>query len=228
MRRSLAIIAAATAGLALAQGAQQTLQLIVNGRPAVTRAIIVSGKTYVPLDALNAAGVTSNRSGTTLTLTVPAAQQAAAGGANGVTAVEGCINETLFNGVWRFRVTRLDALTGEPRGYSVGLEFRNGTNRAQTLGGTGAAGALMEADNFSLALADGSTITPGGSILDLQAFATRSVPQGGSLAYTLRFLVPEGAPAPAKATKLVVAIPRSGAAYTVPDPSFRVRLDCNR
>ncbi|WP_052351538.1 hypothetical protein [Deinococcus pimensis] len=231
-RTVLVLCTALGVGVALAQ-ATRTLQLTLNGRASSVPAIVVNGRTYVPLDALRSAGATSSVSGTRLSVTLPGAPSGApAGGSDQRAALEGCVNEVLFNGVWRFRVTRVENVTGPDgqKGYALGVEFRNGTTSARDLAGTGAGGAGYELDNFQLALKDGGTSGPVGSVLDLQAIATKAVPQGAPNAFRLTYFPPPGADgAVAAPDKLVVAVERPpGVPYTAANPSFRVRLDCTR
>lgn len=65
---------------------------------AADKAIVVNGKTYVPLSVLKTLGVNSSLKGTTLTLGETAANQTP-GGTNQRSSLEGCLGVTLFNGV---------------------------------------------------------------------------------------------------------------------------------
>lgn len=228
MRTVPMLLCALGVSVALAQTVR-TLPLSVNGRSSSTPAVVIDGRTYVPVEALRAAGVTVTQAGGRVTVTVPAP---ATGGANQTAALEGCVGDTLFNGVWRARVTNVSSVSGPDgqRGYGITLEFRNGTTQQRDLAGTGAAGEAYELTNFQLALRDGSTLTPSGSILDLQAIATRPVPQGAPHVFRLQYFPPAGASgALTDADRLVVAIARAGnAPYSVPNPSLRVRLNCSR
>lgn len=229
MKRWLPIGTALLATVALAQ-AVRTYTLTVDGKASTVGAIVVNGRTYVPLDALRAAGATATLSGDRLALTLP--RGAATGGADQKPALEGCANETLFNGVWRFRVLNQDGTVG-PDGkfaYVFTVEFRNGTARPLDLNVSGAAGPILELTNMQLALKDGKTLPPGGSILDRQAIATKSVPQGAPHAFRLTYFPePDASGNYAQPDKLVVAVsPTPSVKYPVPNPSFRIRLDCAR
>lgn len=224
------VAAALLATVALAQAVQRSLTLTVNGQRSATAAIVVNGRTYVPVDALRAAGVTATQSAAALALTVPTAA-AAQGGANQVAGLTGCVNEQLFNGVWRLRVTNVANVTdGDRKGVAVSFEVRNGSNRPQTLVATGAAGGLGELDNFQLATRDGATYGPSGSLFDFQGIGSREVPQGAPFTFALNFFPnPDASGNVSPADRLVIRVDRAqNAGYTVADPSFRVNLTCRR
>ena len=219
----LAVLPAALAAYALAQSA---FKLNIGGKAYSGQAIVVKGETYVPLKALQAAGVRSSLSGGTLTLTLPNAP-AIEGGANQNAALEGCINEWLFDGVWRFRATSLEAFKdGDRSGWRVAAELRNGTKVNNiALGGTGFAG-------LQLALSDGNQIGVY-NVTDLDV----PVAQGASIRASLVFYSddPNEARTPTKLLLLLkpsasdVSVLRSaGGSYSTSDPSFRVKLDCTK
>ena len=64
----------------------------------------------------------------------------APGGAKQRQAVEGCLNQWLFDGIWRFRVTKVAPINpdGMRPGYGVAVEVRNGTHATLTPVFTGA------------------------------------------------------------------------------------------
>lgn len=223
---------------ALAFAAQTTYKLVINNQPASSQAIVVNSKTYVPLDALQKAGVKSNLSSGTLSLTLPGsagakgtkANPSAAGGSNQLAALEGCVGETLFNGVWRFKVTRFEQgeVDGKP-GWLISVEMRNGSNAPQDVYGTGFSNTN---DSYSLATADGNTGVWRTSYI-LNDFAVKTVPQAGMFTYQFKFFAdPSATPEQLqqKPVKFIVRIDarRSSARYTVPDPSFRIKLDCQK
>ncbi|PYE55797.1 hypothetical protein [Deinococcus yavapaiensis] len=224
------VAVALLATVALAQAVQRSLALTINGQRSTTGAIVVNGRTYVPVEALRAAGVTATQSASALALTVPAAP-AASGGSNQVAGLAGCVNEQLFNGVWRLRVTNVSNVTdGDRKGTAVSIEVRNGTNGTTSLANSGAGGPASQLDNVQLVTQDGASYTPSGSIFDLQGVAARDVPQGAPLSFTLNFF-----PNPAAngqispPSRLVFRVDRGpGTSYTVADPSFRVNLTCRR
>ncbi|MFC4637331.1 hypothetical protein [Deinococcus hohokamensis] len=203
---------------------QSSWTVVINGRAAPSRAIVVGGKTYVPLDALRAAGVSAATSGGTLNLTLPGSAQAP-GGTNQAAAVEGCVGEQLFNGVLRLRVQKVEDLG---RQWGVTLEVRNGTSKRVST--TGATGLDIYSEELSLTLTDGNTLTQS-SAGDAWSLAIRqALPPGGGFVVRKDFEKRgEGRP-----LKLVLLLdPRAkgrdtALRYTVADPSFRVRLDCQR
>lgn len=208
------IVSVTLAAYALAQSA---FKLVINNKPYSGSAIVVKGETYVPLKALQAAGVRSSLASGTLSLTLPAT--ATEGGANQVGALEGCLNEWLFNGIWRVRATNLTTLTGDRPGVSLRLEFRNGTTaNGLAPGGTGWGGVQV-------ALDDGSTV---------EADNTNDVRDppyvpGGTHFQVMSFFWDDAARTPKKL--IVVFNPKDvntsfNVKFTAPDPSVRVKLDC--
>lgn len=194
-------------------------RLVINGKAASTPAIVVGGKTYVPLEALKAAGVGVSVSGSTLSLTLPGAQ--GQGGANQVAALEGCVNEWLFNGIWRFRVLSLEPLPAGGRGgRKARVELRNGTTaNGAALAGTGWQGLMLVLD-------DGNT-------LESQYVEMRDKPfaQGTGLVQEAVFYSDDTAKTPTKLLLLLDPKKMNTSLkirYSVADPSFRVRLDCRK
>ncbi|MFC4454740.1 hypothetical protein [Deinococcus sonorensis] len=239
--KAAAVLALGLTGLVLAA---TNYRLIVNGQVAGKAAVVMNGETYVPLSALKSLGITGTVSGSTLTLSskgaATGATQTAAGGANQIAALEGCLNETLFNGIWRVKVSGLKAIrtpdAGSPDipGWSVHLEMRNGATQTTSMMSTGF-GASSGGSQPMLLLSDGTSLQ-----LDDNDFLkpwSQDVLQGGVLNYDLRFSYPRGTTdAQAQAMrpdKFILQInPKIpdyvGVKYTVPDPSLRVRLTCQK
>jgi hypothetical protein len=218
MKCKLLIGLLAIGTIALAQSV--AYKLSINGRSYSSTAIVVKGETYVPLKALQASGVRSSLVGGVLTLTLPGAQ--AAGGANQVAALEGCLNEWLFNGIWRIRVTDPQVMTGDRNGMSFRFEFRNGTNKAGFApSGTGFRGIQM-------ALDDGTTV----GAVNVNEVSDPPYLQGGSHAQTIEFFWEDTARTP---TKLIVLFDPNDDFYklgtvkfSVPDPSLRFKTNCQK
>jgi hypothetical protein len=213
----LAALAVLALGVVLAA---TNYRLVINGEPASTPAIVVGGKTYIPLEALKAAGVGVSVSGSTLSLTLPGAQQGQ-GGANQIAALEGCVNEWLFNGIWRFRVLSLEPLPAGGRGgWKAKVELRNGTTaNGAALAGTGWQGLMLVLD-------DGNT-------LESQYVEMRDKPfaQGTGLVQEAVFYSNDTAKTPTKLLLLLDPKKMNTSLkirYSVPNPSFRVRLDCRK
>ena len=229
MKRRWIIVAALLAAVALAQA---SIKLIVNGQPSQLPAITVNGATYIPLSALERAGAKVTRSAAGLTLTLPGGSSAipvSAGGANQRVSLEGCIGETLFNGIWRLTVKGIkpiDRYNGQQLGYSLNLEWRNGAKVSADALNTGV-------KNLNLVLTDGTVLQTD----DAQNLTSKKLPQGAGVTLELPFYAASGVTADklGKPDKFLVEIDplvlkRTGvaAAYTTPNPSFRVRLDCQK
>ena len=223
-------------GLAVAQGAGYSL--VVNGQVSSDKAIVVNGKTYVPLSALKSLNVTSSLKGSTLTLSNSSTPttNVSAGGANQRASLEGCMGEQLFNGVWRIRVNKLEPITkdGGTPGWGLTLELRNGSKA--TIGATDA-GIDGTGQGIQVAFDDATTIEV--DPYDVQKLTYANLPQGGAVVHQLKFYYPSGTAADTVKTPVKFLLEvnpkgigftpsRQGVAFSVPNPSFRVRLDCQK
>lgn len=154
-----------------------------------------------------------------------------AGGSNQRPSVEGCIGQTLFNGVWRLKVIE-SALKTNPddsdyKNWAVTLELRNAKNTQNSPGDSG----FVEYPQ--IAFADGTVLdmeTTEAKVQYQNAIFYKSLPPGGVAHTTLWYrLDPDHAAQ--TPTKLLINIdPHQYGktfGYTVHDPSFRVKLDCN-
>ncbi|MFN2528637.1 MAG: hypothetical protein ABR584_07960 [Candidatus Baltobacteraceae bacterium] len=150
-----------------------------------------------------------------------------AGGAYQKAAVQGCMNQWLFNGVWRLRVTGVDPITdGSWSGYGVNVQLRNGTHGTVELGNTGVGG---RGQNVQLLTSDGNAMTL--NDLAYQQLGYRDVVQGGSLNGQFKYHFPAGADTNVKPQKFILQIDphdSTKAHYSMPDPSFRVNLVCSK
>jgi hypothetical protein len=225
--------------LGAAVAASTSYSLVVNGQVSNERAIVVNGKTYVPITVLKSLGVTSGLKGTTLTLGnssgtsgSTAAPTTTAGGANARAGLEGCVGETLFNGVWRLKVVKLEPISkGENQpGWGVTLELRNGTKVTTAVYRTGLTG-------INLVLPNGNALTF--DEYEGQAFTHNDLAQAAGVTTQLKFYFPSGTPAKdaPRPEKLVVqfdpaklweGVRSAGVAFTTPTPSLRVKLDCTK
>jgi hypothetical protein len=197
-------------------------KLSINGKSYSSNAIVVKGETFVPLKALQAAGVRSSLAGGVLTLTLPGGSGAqATGGANQVAALEGCLNEWLFNGIWRIRVTNPQAMTGDRNGMTFRFEFRNGTKESGFApSGTGWGG-------LQLALDDGTTV----GAANVNDITDPPYLSGGSHAQTIEFFWDDTQRTPSKL--IVLFNPKqmntsANVKFSVPDPSLRIKTDCQK
>ena len=236
MKRFWVITILALGAVALAQA---SIKLIVNGQPSKLPAITVNGVTYIPLPTLEKAGAKVVRGSSGLTLTLPGGSSAtaiSAGGANQRVSLEGCIGETLFNGIWRLTVRKVEAIgpdLGLGPGWGVTVELRNGTTTKTNLHDTGLT-------SIDLVQPDGNTFVFEEREAE-ETFIYKQLIQAGGVTYQLRFHVPDvNAPAASvpRPSKLTVQLDparitagyliEAKAAYSTPNPSLRVRLDCQK
>jgi hypothetical protein len=205
---------------ALAVAQSVTYKLSINGKAYSSPAIVVKGETYVPLKALKSAGVKASVVGGNLQLTLPKASQVE-GGANQVVALEACVGEWLFNGIWRVRVTDPQDFTGDRNGRSYRFEFRNGTK----LSGFAPSGTGM--DGILMALENGTTV----SAENVNEVSDPPYLAGGSHSQTINFYWED---ANLKPQKIVVLFnPKNMSTsfdvkFNVPDPNLRFKTDCTK
>jgi hypothetical protein len=152
------------------------------------------------------------------------------GGANQKNSLEGCMNQWLFNGVWRVRVTAFAPVEDfGTKGIGVSIEVRNGTTKTLQLGNAGVDGQGAGVD---LITTDGDPLT-----LDASGFQTslgyKSVVQGGAAKATLHFHFPNGSDTSKKPGKFIMqfnqkAVQVPGVKFPVKNPSLRVNLTCDK
>lgn len=194
----LGLIAVATIASAALVTAKITVSLA--GKSVTVDSVTVSGKTYVSLDQLKA-------------------QLNAQGGANQLGATSGVMNELLFNGVWRFRVTAI-SYSEEENGWLATVELRNGHKKSMEPKDNGM--AFNAADGFFLTFSDGNTVEPtDGAKNQIQdAIGLKTLPPGGGTVAKVRF---PGEPGWKPEKLLFEMKPMAGLPF-VKDPSFRVDL----
>jgi hypothetical protein len=221
MKKAHQIVATCTLILSLTAltWAQTVYTLKINGKASSTQAIVVKGKTYIPLDALKASGVNAQIMGNSLSLTLPSGVKNVEGGANQQDGVEGKGGEWLFNGIWRFRVIAVEKGTGEGEdhsGWRLKMEVRNGTKfNDYAPSGTGCEG-------MQLVLEDGNSIEVRSGGVD---FLTPGLAQGAGRTGTLQF----DTESTSKPVRLVMRFNPEGVKFTplkftVPNPTFRVDI----
>ena len=145
-------------------------------------------------------------------------------------AREGCMNQWMFNGIWRVRVTKVDALnddSGKQIGWLVTEQWRNGTDRRVT---------PATVKGQVLVLANGAQITPGDTTI-----ATLSAQDLGfhdflpSAQYThMQKFIAAGAFDPANKPVAVVisfdaarqALDKTAPQYSINPPNYKIKLDC--
>ena len=158
------------------------------------------------------------------------------GGATQRRAVEGCLNQWLFDGIWRFRVTKVEAINpdGLRAGYGVAVEVRNGTHATMTPVFAGA-----DAQEIQLQLDDGNTLdakATTAAALIAQKITSKELIQAAGVMVQLQFLgevmsKPESLKKPLKLVfpidpKMERAHPNQPQ-YAAGGPSFRVDLTCD-
>lgn len=236
MSMSLLSRVSATLALAALLGAAsaQNIKLTINGKPAGT-AIVVGGQTYVPLASLKNAGVGAVQGPGTLSLTLGGAQLGGTtGGANQVAALEGCLGQTFFNGVWRitFSNLRFDASDSTNPKWLLDAEVRNATRDSlQPV----FAGLNPDEAHLSYLGQDGSPFQLStGDLLTGQKLAYSTLPPGGVWKGQLSVHDPNGAQANRPPVKMLWQIkpaemPTSAKLpWNVKDPSLRVDLRCQK
>jgi hypothetical protein len=207
-------------------------QLTINGQTDAAQAIVVNGQTFVPLEALQRAGVSASYDGNVLSLVVGNA--ITAGGANQRESLEGCLGQDFFNGIWRMKVLSVEPLVdgNGTAGWGVTLEVRNGTT--QTLMMAVDTGIDGTGQGIQLVLEDETILNV--DRIDVQTLTFATLPQGGGITHQLKFFPPFGtAPNDSRPAKLLFemksdgladSVKNAGIAYSTPTPSLRVRLDC--
>ncbi|WP_407543041.1 hypothetical protein Q0M94_25570 (plasmid) [Deinococcus radiomollis] len=202
-------------------------RVVANGQVVPQSALVVGGVTYVPLSALTLLGVPSSVKGTTLTLGATTAASTTPGGANQKASLEGCLGEALFNGVWRLTVNGVKPImryNGQQKGYSLALSWKNGTTKTVDALNTGVKA-------ITLVLADGNSLTSEND----QDLKYKALPQAAGATLELSFWADsaQSAAGLGQPSKLLIDINAStagssGVAYSTTNPSFRVRLDCQK
>lgn len=177
----------------------------INGKATVLESVVVGGKTYVSLDALKKA------------LAAPT------GGANAVAANAGCLNELLFNGVWRFRVqsvTRNDA----DGSWDVKVELRNGTQKMMYSGNNGSS---TSADDLFLGFAGGNNMSLGINATNAaqDTLVYKTLPPGGVSLTTLKYYTDSAAEKP---TKFIWNMQKVAGLPFGKEAAFRVDLTCKK
>jgi hypothetical protein len=215
--------------VALAQTVQRTLNVVVAGKPAAGKAIVVQNETYVSLKALGALGIKGSASGNTLTLNA-----ATQGGASAIGAVEGCVGQDLFNGMLRLKVLGILRLESVPdwgnwKGWAIQVEIKNGTTERLQPQDMGLQMASIVRANGTLQAANGTGV----ETRDWDKLRYSDLLPGASVNHLIKF-IDNDSPADALPTKLVLDVdtakvkPKINAKFSVKDPSFRIDLTCKK
>lgn len=218
MKKSLFVVAATATIAVTAFAFQSATKIVINGKPVAGTPKTIDKQNYVPVSALKAAGATVNIANGTMTINFPQT-----GGATQMVALEGGMNEWLFNGIWRFRVDSVKPMDGDRPGWLISTELRNGTTAQNiALDGTGF-------QSVELVMDDQNILKQPYNITDFN----RPVGQAASIRTDLMYYDDEGNGR--KPIKLIVRITPDKPTvdflksmklgYTVPDPSFRININ---
>jgi hypothetical protein len=165
-----------------------------------------------------------------------AATPPAQGGSTQVAAQNGCMNQWMFNGVWRMRVTNVafHPAADVTNGWDVTMQWNNGTQYA------GITPLDTRKQAIVLALANGDTLTTTDSThgtLNEQQLDYHSFPASGQFTYTQMFLSGQTLDPTNKPAKLLVTfdVPayraghpgNSGKFWNLKTPGYNYRIDLN-
>lgn len=162
------------------------------------------------------------------------AQPQTEGGANQVAAQTGCMNQWMFNGMWRVRVTNVafhpagDAVPG----WDVTMQWGNGTSVA----GISPTDTMVQ--DMVLGLANGDTMTATDSTrgnLNQQQLFFHTFPAAGQFTYTQTFYGTANLDQKNQPTKLLVSFDvakykanhpgNSGKFWKLKTPAYNYRID---
>jgi hypothetical protein len=118
-----------------------------------------------------------------------------AGEADQRASLEGCLNEWLFNGIWRARATKVEPFDEIGlKGWAVDFEVRNATNRTLEAWNAG----FKDSSSLTLAFADGSTQRMEGNALARESYEAKiynaAIPQGAGVTTRLKHQQPHRRP----------------------------------
>ena len=215
-RSTLALLTLAVLSTALAAKTTVT----VAGQTVTVDSTTVNGQTYINLQQLQKA-------------------LGAAGGANQGASVTGCLNQPLFNGIWRLRVTKIEAITDPTGGtqpvYHLLAQLSNGTTKTLAPSDTG----VRYSNAYNVFLKSGDSIAaPTSTSVAFLDKTSGKLPQGGATTLEFIFYPKDGR----SLDQLQADLPQKflfevkpelldkdlKVGYTVKDPSFRVNLTCSK
>ena len=163
----------------------------------------------------------------------------AQGGSTQVGAQAGCMNQWMFNGVWRVRVTKVafHPAADVANGWDVTMQWNNGTSYAGVTPGD----SMMQ--DLVLALSNGDTITTTDTThgnLNQQQLYFHSFPASGQFTYTQMFLSSQTLDQNNKPSKLLITfdVPAYRKTHSgseakfwrlkTPGYNYRIDLTCSR
>ncbi len=163
----------------------------------------------------------------------PAPNATTQGGSHQIGALEGCLNQWLFNGVWRVRVTSVQAIAdpvANVPGYALNVEIKNGSTKTAVINETGVAGP------GHLVLDDGNQLdaTSGNAIVAWNNAQFKELTASAGVTTSTQYFFAYPAPkTPGKPVKWLWDIDKSKVwsgqpRYSAADPSMRVDLTCDK
>lgn len=160
------------------------------------------------------------------------------GGSMEVGAQSGCVNQWMFNGMWRVRVTNVAPIpAGDVSGWNVTMQWANGTSFA------GISPVDTMKQDLVLALQNGDTLAATDSTrgnMNQQQLDFHTFPASGQFTYTQMFLTQAAADPNNKPVKLLVTfdVPKYRAAHPgssakfwrqkTPSYNYRIDLTCTK
>jgi hypothetical protein len=147
------------------------------------------------------------------------------------TQLEGCLNQTLFNGVWQLKARTLERI---PKiGWGLTLKVRNGSHTTimpieAGIGGTGTGIRMtgqarsLKVDSFDVATLTAKNLLPNAAVTGQLEFHD---PYGKVIDISnnpTRFLLEVDPKRMDEATR------EKGVTFNVPQPGFVIRLDCKK
>jgi hypothetical protein len=143
-------------------------------------------------------------------LSPPATAATNEGGSTQVNAQSGCMNQPMFNGMWRVRVTKVEfhpAADGHLNGWDVTMQWGNGTAFADL------DPSQTRKQDLVLAFANGDTLAATATTLgnlNEQKLDFHSFPASGQFTYTQTFYSSDTLDPNVKPAKLLVTFDAAG------------------
>ena len=144
------------------------------------------------------------------------------------------MGQDFFNGIWRVKVLSVEPIVDDngTAGWGVNVEMKNGTTQTLTVAvDTGISGT---GEGIQLVLEDETILLV--DPYDVQTLTFANLPQGGGITHQLKFFPAFGTePNDSKPVKFLFemkadgiasSVQQAGVAYSTPNPSLRVQLDC--
>ena len=145
---------------------------------------------------------------------------------------EGCVNQWMFNGIWRIRVIKVDPLTdsgGTQTGWLVTEQWRNGTKRTFAPGDTFAKDQTLVLANGAVITAIESTI----GTLSSQDVLYHQFPAAAQYTHQQKFLATGSFDPSVKPAAVIIpfdiarqAEHKDAPQYSVRPADYKIKLDC--